>query len=389
MARASVSRTKKRAAAPHPHPLADTYMKPGVRSKGATHAGTPHVVVPHAAAPHAAVSHAGIPHAETPHVGSPHAGTPHVGSPHVGTPHAGSPPVGTPHAAAPHPGARKKPLPVPTVHGSFPPPRGTLLVAVGRQPDHFTCGAETFLGIAEYLRLPHRNPDMGLWKYRIELHTSYRTGTAPADLARGARDHLGIEGHVETDMSIDALARLTNRSQHYAHAINRGVAPTKPLTLAMVTYQAYVDPHRKYSEFIYKGKEKRLPIRSRDGAVIWENDWSDGHWSLVVRVVEPHEEAVLRSILKQSKGGLGWRDIAGGLVILADPSNGEGLSFIPKDEFERRWHDTNDINEAVYEHTAVVFTIPVKILQRMQREANLHGVPVFSTVQRNSVVYVP
>ena len=286
-------------------------------------------------------------------------------------------------------GKKKAGRPIPTLHGSFPPPRGTLRLGIGRQPNHFTCGAETFLGITEFLRLPHRKPDMGLWRYRIELHTSYKTGTEPEDLARGAREHLGVEGRIEHNLSIDDLARLTNGTQRYADALNRGEEPTRPLTLAMVTYQAYVDPTREFSEIIENGKTRRLPIRGGDGSVLWENDWSDGHWSLVARVVQRREVTVLKSILKGARGRLQWEDIAGGLVILGDPSNGEGLSFIPTAEFDRRWHDTNRYNEPVFRHAAVVLSVPAPLLERMQAEARFHGLPMFSTVEKNSVIYLP
>ncbi len=137
------------------------------------------------------------------------------------------------------------------------------------------------------------------------------------------------------------------------------------------------------------GQRRRLPVRGADGSVLWENDWSDGHWSLVLRVVRSREEAVLRRIVAQARGRLRWTDVAAGLVILGDPSNGEGLSFVPAAEFDCRWHDTNHRNEPVYRRTAVVFSVPVALLERMQRDARSRGLPMFSTVRRNSVVYAP
>src|SRR6185437_2117407 len=101
----------------------------------------------------------------------------------------------------------------------------------------------------------------------------------------GAREHLGVEAWIEHGLPIDVLARLTNGTQRYADALERGEAPTKPLTFAMVAYQAYIDPTRKLSDFVEGGQHRRLPVRGADGSVLWENDWSDGHWSLVVRVV--------------------------------------------------------------------------------------------------------
>jgi hypothetical protein len=64
---------------------------------------------------------------------------------------------------------------------------------------------------------------MGLWKYRLELHTSYQSGTTPDNVARGAREHLDVEATVERDLSIDDLARLTNGTQRYADARHTAV----------------------------------------------------------------------------------------------------------------------------------------------------------------------
>ena len=288
--------------------------------------------------------------------------------------------------------AKGRPRPFVPIGGSFTPPPGTLLLGVGRQPDGFTCGTETFLGICEFLRLPIPDPDDDdVESYKRKLKTNYKSGTDPADIAKVARDYLGIEARVETKLTISDLYDLTRGAQSYVDALIRGKTPDRPFSVVMVTYQAYVTPNHDKSLYFPRGRSgprKILPIRNADGSLIWENDWSDGHWSAVTRVVLPRDNP-LRMIRRQIGDRPRVREIADGVVILADPSNGEGLSFVPIPEFERRWHDTDRDNRPRFRHAAVILTVSPRVLRQMQKVTRRQGVPTFATVVHNSVIYVP
>jgi hypothetical protein len=289
--------------------------------------------------------------------------------------------------------AKKKPPPFVPIGGSFLPPPDTLLLGVGRQPDGFTCGTETFLGICEFLRLPISDPDDDdVESYKKKLKTSYKFGTDPADIAKIARDYLGIEARVATKLSIGDLDELSRGAQDYVDALSRGRKPDRPMSIAMVTYQAYVTPDHDKSLYFPRGKagpRKILPIRNADGSIVWENDWSDGHWSAVARVVLPRERKVLRAIRSQIGDRSRVDEVLEGVVILADPSNGEGLSFTPIPEFDRRWHDTDRNDRPRFQHAAVILTVPTVVLRQMQVATRRQGVPMFATLAHNSVIYVP
>ncbi len=286
----------------------------------------------------------------------------------------------------------KRPAFVP-IAGSFAPPLGTLLVGVGRQPDGFTCGTETFIGVCEFLRLPSRDPDDDdIEDYKKKLKTSYKSGTDPADVAKVARDYLRIRGRVVEHLSIAELAKLMHGAQDYVAALIRGKPPNRPLSIAMVTYQAYVASDHDKSIYFPQGRRGRRivqPIRASDGSILWENDWSDGHWSAVVRVVSRREGRALRAIRDQVGDHPRADEVLDGVVILADPSNGEGLSYVPIPEFEARWHDTDRNDRPRFRHAVVVLTVTVPVLRQMQDTARRAGVPMFATVAHNAVTYVP
>ncbi len=279
------------------------------------------------------------------------------------------------------------------IAGSFAPPPGTLLLGVGRQPDGFTCGTETFLGVCELLRLPLGDADYDdIESYKKKLRTSYKNGTDPADIASAARDYLRIRARVATDLRTRDLVRLTDGAQDYVDALIRGSRPCRPLSVVMVTYQAYVLPDHDKSVYFPRGKggpRRVLPIRRSDGSIRWADDWSDGHWSAVARVVLPREEKILRAIRAQLGDRPRADEILRGIVVLADPSNGEGLSFVPLPEFNARWHDTDRDDRPRFRHAAVVLTVPVPMLVAMQEAARGQGVPMFATVAHNAVTYVP
>ena len=289
--------------------------------------------------------------------------------------------------------AKVKHLPFQPIGGSFPPPPGTLRLGVGRQPDGFTCGTETFIGICEFLRLPLRDPDVDdVLSYKKKLKTSWKYGTDPKDIARVARDYLGI-GALVTALSVDDLDRYTRGAQRYADALTRGQRPDRPLSIAMITYQAYVLPDHDKSLYFPKGRKrgprKVLPIRRTDGTIDWANDWSDGHWSAVVRVVLPREKTIIAQIRRAIGDRPRASELAQGVVVLADPSNGEGLSFIPIPEFVARWHDTDRDDKPRFRQSAVVLTVPPTVLIKMQATARQQGVPLLATIDHNAVIYVP
>jgi len=289
--------------------------------------------------------------------------------------------------------AKKKFPPFVPIGGSFTPPPGTLEIGVGRQPDGFTCGTETFIGICEFLKLPVREPDDDdVESYKKKLHTSYKYGTDPADIAKVAREYLGLRARVATNLTVADLDMYTRDAQDYVDALSRGGKPDRPLSIAMVTYQAYVLPDHDKSLYFPKGKRgprEVLPIRWHDGSVVWENDWSDGHWSAVLRVVTPDEKKIIRKIRSELGDRPRADEVKSGVVILGDPSNGEALSFVPIPEWERRWHDTDRDDRPRFRHAAVVLTVPVPVLRAMQESGKKQGVPMFAAVERNAVLYVP
>jgi len=282
--------------------------------------------------------------------------------------------------------------PVPMIRGWFPPPEKTLAIGVGRQPNGYTCGTETFLGICEFLRLPVRDPDDDdLSSYSAKLKTSAKYGTDPQDIVETATEFLKIDASIESPATIPRLAHLTNDTQAYVDHLLAGGRITAPLKIAMVTYQAYLGRNHLRS-FEYPGglararRTRTARLRKiRDGKrVLWENDWTDGHWSAVLRVVPKVEATALAC-----RDGLQEKDVREGVVILGDPSNGEGLSFVPIPEFERRWHDTDRHDNPRFRQTAVVLSVSARKLQQMRRKSMSRGVPMFATVQRNAVFYVP
>lgn len=279
------------------------------------------------------------------------------------------------------------------IGGSFTPPTGTLLLGIDRQPDGFTCGTETFQGICEFLRLPIADPDDDdIESYKKRLRTSWKYGTDPADIARVARTYLGISARIAT-LTIADLDRYTRDTQRYVDALGRGKRPDRPLSVVMVTYQAYVLPDHDKSIYFPEGKKgprKVLPIRRHDGTIAWESDWSDGHWSAVVRVVLPTRD---KKALQEIRAQIGNRpradELEHGVVILADPSNGEGLSFIPIPEFNARFHDTDRDDRPRFKHAGLVLTVSARVLRAMQAATKKQGVPMFSTTAQNAVTYVP
>lgn len=296
-----------------------------------------------------------------------------------------------PQRIASKPRPRRRPPAAPFLRGWFPPPPGTLALGIGRQPNGYTCGTETFLGICEFLRLPVNDPDDDdLASYSAKLKTSARYGTDPQDIVATAIDFLKIEARVVNGCTIDQLARITNGTQAYVDSLLEDGPITEPLEIAMVTYQAYLDRDRVRGWLYPRGfrRARRTGTarlnKVRDGKrVLWENDWSDGHWSAVLRVVQDGDE--LADIKKQ----LGGSRVREGVVILGDPSNGEGLSFVPIPEFVRRWHDTDRRDNPKFRQTAVVLRVPEHILRRMRRKSQQLRVPMFATVRRNAVLYVP
>jgi hypothetical protein len=275
----------------------------------------------------------------------------------------------------------------PSLPGSFPPPPRTLCLSVDRQPNGFTCGPMTYEGIADFLRLPLRDPDHGVEEHQKEMGTSYKYGTEPYAIANAAREHLGIEAKVEKGMTIRALAGLVNDTQRYVDSLLKGAEPTKPLHLVMITYQAYMDT-RKRSIFEVDGEKVNLSVRSKDGRILWQNDYDDGHYSAVTRIVLPTEKNTIRWMAQRAMK-LGYEQLEDGVAILADPSNGLDLSFMPLPELDARWQDSNRQNEPVFPHTAIVFTVPVEKLKQMQKAAEKAGHPMFSLKSHNAVSYVP
>jgi len=294
------------------------------------------------------------------------------------------------------PMVKRKPPPVPMIEGWFPPPEGTLELNVGRQPNGYTCGTEVFLAVCELLRLPLRDPDDdSIVDYSAMLKTSAQWGTDPEELVRVARGYLKLRARIESGLSLERLAALVNPAQPYIRRLQDGAPIDRFLDVVMVTYQAYIDPHRTHSWYYPRGREqalkhhtaKLLPVRAR-GAVLWENDWEDGHWSAVVRVVLPSERELLEAIARRFDAK--HRDaIRGGLVLLGDPSNGEGLRFIPAGEFMSRWHDSDRHDNPRFLHTAVVFTADRRKLGEMRRRAAKRRTPMFATAKRNEVLYLP
>jgi hypothetical protein len=289
--------------------------------------------------------------------------------------------------------ARRRPDPVPIIRGWFPSPAGTLEIGVGRQPNGYTCGTETFLGICEFLRLPVHDPDDDdLSSYGAKLKTSARYGTDPDDIVETAIDFLKIDARVANGFSVERLAKLTNVTQAYVDHLLGGGKITKPLEIAMVTYQAYLErDHVRSWEYpgglAHARRTRTARVRSiRKGTqVLWENDWADGHWSVVLRVV--HKDEV--GVIVWTGDPAGREQLRDGVVILGDPSNGEGPSFVPIREFERRWHDTDRRDTPRFHQTAVVLKVSEAHLKKMRDKSNQRGVPMFATVRRNAVIYVP
>ncbi|HEX7836384.1 MAG TPA: hypothetical protein VF469_02920 [Kofleriaceae bacterium] len=286
---------------------------------------------------------------------------------------------------------------MPVITGWFPPPASTLMLGVGRQPNGFTCGTETFLGICEFLRLPVSDPDDDdIESYSAKLKTSARYGTDPDMIMKIAREYLGIGARLETNLTAAGLAEITNHTQPYVDRLLAGDRITRPLEIAMVTYQAYIDPDRERSWYYPGGRHHALRtgqarlLKIREGTeVLWECDWADGHWSAVLRVVMPQERGLLAGIARQLGDRSRAAEAEDGIVILGDPSNGEGLSFIPIPEFLRRWHDTDRHDNPRFRCCAVVLHVPTRMLREMRSASSRRGVPMFATVTRNAVIYVP
>ena len=55
----------------------------------------------------------------------------------------------------------------------------------------------------------------------------------------------------------------------------------------------------------------------------------------------------------------------------------------------RRWHDTDRHDNPRLRCSAVVFHVPARVLKEMRGVSLRRGVPMFATVARNAVIYVP
>jgi hypothetical protein len=54
-----------------------------------------------------------------------------------------------------------------------------------------------------------------------------------------------------------------------------------------------------------------------------------------------------------------------------------------------RWHDTDRRDNPRLRQTAVVLHVPKQMLLRMRARSRQLRVPMFATVRRNAVLYVP
>jgi predicted double-glycine peptidase len=213
--------------------------------------------------------------------------------------------------------------PVPEVPTTVPD--WTIPLPQFRQSDGETCGVDSLMSVMAYYGLGEDPNEKDL---RKELHTTYKDGTEPPHIQQIAEKY-GLNADVRSNMTVDDLAKLVNAG-----------------TPVMVTYQAYHDSTRKRDEIPGPdgGAKHALDLHNPDGSWNWKNDWIDGHYSVVIGVDKD-------------------------FVYLQDPSNGQGRSVIPRQEFDERWHDTDQKWRPTYVHTGIVF-------KPKEKPAELHPVYV-------------
>lgn len=175
-----------------------------------------------------------------------------------------------------------------------PPSRRPKLMPLPdvRQGTTYTCGTASLMSILAYYGWKGDDPnEKALAK---ELGTTWKNGTEPEEILKMARQ-LGLGAEQREHMTLDDLARELRAG--------------RPV---MVAYQAYAS----------EGVPDKKP---------WRDDWSDGHWSIVIGVDDEN-------------------------VYLEDPSMLGKRGFIRREEFLERWHDTNRLNQPVYQHLGLVFS---------------------------------
>jgi predicted double-glycine peptidase len=190
-------------------------------------------------------------------------------------------------------------------------PRETIPIPPFRQSDSSTCGVAALMSVMAYYGL---GEDINEKDLRKILHTTHDDGTEPPPIKKFA-EKIGLNVDISKNMSIAELRELANR----------GIP-------VMVQYQAYSDrDETKQKVLDMHGKGQIKPLHNPDGTFNWENDYRDGHYSIVLGVTDKY-------------------------IFLQDPSNGFGRGVIPIDEFEKRWHDTDDHNLPRYPRTGLIFT---------------------------------
>ncbi len=203
-------------------------------------------------------------------------------------------------------------------------PKKFLQPPEDRQANGYTCGPNSAKAALDYWGL---GGDQNLEDIAKAMGTNAKEGTEPEAIAAYVRNH-GVNAEVESGLTIDDLRKYTSQGK-----------------LVQVTYQAYADRKRISNDAVIDGQRKAFPLHDAKGNWLWKNDWTDGHYSLVIGVDDKY-------------------------VWLQDPSNNFGRSIVPIEEFMDRWHDTNKNNEPVFNQTGIVMSpkTPPKVLNRVYVE---------------------
>jgi predicted double-glycine peptidase len=182
-----------------------------------------------------------------------------------------------------------------------------------RQFADYDCGAASLLSVMDYYDWVGDDPDPRY--FARDIGTNFKDGTAVKNILKAAKK-LKMPTEVKKNMTLADLEKALYGGKTWreiqAQEPSQWLGGVHPV---MVLYQAYAgdNPRKPYAE-----------------------DWADGHWSVVIGMDDEN-------------------------VYLMDPSMNGKRSFIPRDEFVTRWHDTSDSNAtgaAGFNHFGIVFSTP-------------------------------
>jgi predicted double-glycine peptidase len=170
-------------------------------------------------------------------------------------------------------------------------------VPLVRQQTSFSCGDAAILAVLRYYEPSRygRIPESALY---APLHTTPDFGTEPQPIATYLSHESGLAAEARWSASNSGVDLVD-----LEHAVDRG----EPTIVAVQAWQSVATV------------KKLKP---------WETDWDDGHYLVVIGYDSDN-------------------------LYFMDPSTEDHYTYIPRDEFMRRWHDVLGVRSAHVQHIAI------------------------------------